>query len=108
MLDNQSNGGAQAYTVFVDAVNGNILYRHNDVQQLANGGARTASTTSAASATATQTCDSTGHLCEFDGTMPGTTPADCGVNGPFTAPAIPDGRRHQQRRRCIERHHPHP
>lgn len=80
VLDNMADGHAEAYTVFVDAVTGKVWVRHNDVDQIANIG-------SAASATGSQTCESTGHACEFDGTMPGTTPTDCGVNGPFVAPA---------------------
>src|SRR5256886_5414791 len=79
VLDVQDNGHAEAYTVFVDAVTGQIWSRHNDAQQLAAG----------ASAAASQTCDGTGHSCTFDGTMNGTSnqSTDCGVNGPFTTPA---------------------
>jgi len=85
VLDNSRNG-AQAYTEFIDAVTGKVWLRHNAVQQFADSGT-SAATSAAAAAAATQTCDSTGRICEFDGTMPGTTPADCSVNGPFTAPA---------------------
>jgi hypothetical protein len=84
VLDNQANGHAEAYTVFVDAVTGKIWVRHNDVDQFANTGR---SATTSATPVGTQTCESTGHLCSFDGTMPGETPADCSANGPFVAPA---------------------
>jgi extracellular elastinolytic metalloproteinase len=87
VLDNASNGEARAYTEYVDAVTGKVWVRHNDVQQLSDGKQSTASAASAPSTAESQNCDSTGHTCTFDGTMPGTSPADCGVNGPFVAPA---------------------
>src|SRR5439155_16889782 len=85
VLNNQPNGNAQAYTEFVDAVTGQVWLRHNDVQELSTAGTSANSASVAAAAAGTQTCDSTGHVCEFDGTMPGTTPSDCSVNGPFAA-----------------------
>ena len=75
VLDVRNTGAASAYTVFVDAVNGNVLFRHNDVQQ-------------AASLDSGSTCESTGHACAYQGTMTGTSPGQCGpAHGPYPAPA---------------------
>ena len=74
VLDVRNNGGASAYTVFVDAVNSEILFRHNDVQQ-------------AASLDPGSTCDASGRQCEYEGAMSGTATGQCGpLHGPYPAP----------------------
>lgn len=81
LLNVQNNGAAEAYTVFVDAVDGRVLFRQNRVQQALSAGP--------APAPVTSTCDGTGHLCSYDSTMGGVAAAPtCGLpEGPFTTPA---------------------
>jgi len=89
------SAGAQltGYREFVDAQNGQVLFRYNGVQQLSDNtktGVSTLGTSSgsAASAASTPTCDASNTACTFSNDLPVTAAGiDCGpAEGPFTAP----------------------
>jgi len=85
--------GAQltGYREFVDAQNGQVLFRYNGVQQLSDNtstGVSTLGASSISSASSSPTCDASNTACTFTNDLPVTaTTIDCGPpEGPFTAP----------------------